>query len=178
VVSEATAFILERLAKSLTDEGLARDTVDAVLLTSRDLLDLRARAEALHRFRSEERWDDLVTVFTRPANLARQLSPQEAAAASALPLGGVSSSLFQAEVESGLLSSWQETREEVSSAVAEQGYAEALAALAALRTAIDRYFDEVLVMAEDKAVRLNRLRQLAAITATVRSVACLELIQG
>jgi glycyl-tRNA synthetase beta subunit len=36
----------------------------------------------------------------------------------------------------------------------------------------------VLVMAEDEAVRLNRLRQLAAVAATVRSVALLELVQG
>ncbi len=48
VVPEATAFILERLAKALTDDGIGRDTVDAVLPTSRDFLDLRARAEALH----------------------------------------------------------------------------------------------------------------------------------
>ncbi len=43
VVPEATAFVLERLAKTLTDDGLARDTVDAVLPTSRDFLDLRLR---------------------------------------------------------------------------------------------------------------------------------------
>ena len=42
VMPEATAFVLERLAKTLTDDGLARDTVDAVLPTSRDFLDLRA----------------------------------------------------------------------------------------------------------------------------------------
>ena len=63
VVPEATAFILERLAKALTDDGIARDTVDAVLPTSRDFLDLRARAEALQRFRSGPAWDDLVTVY-------------------------------------------------------------------------------------------------------------------
>jgi glycyl-tRNA synthetase beta subunit len=43
---------------------------------------------------------------------------------------------------------------------------------------VDRYFDDVLVMADDEAVRLNRLRQLAAIAATVRTVAYLDLIQG
>jgi len=178
VVPEATAFIMERLAKTLTDDGIARDTVDAVLSTSRDLLDLRARAEALHQFRSGVLWEDLATVFTRPANLARQLPPKQAAAQSALPLGGVSEALFQAEAESRLFASWQETMGKVSSAVEGQRYADALAALAALRPAIDHYFDEVLVMADDESVRLNRLHQLAAVAATVRSVARLELIQG
>ena len=79
VVPEATAFILERLAKALTDDGIGRDIVDAVLPTSRDFLDLRARAEALQRFRAGPAWEDLVTVYTRPANLAKKL-PAGAAA--------------------------------------------------------------------------------------------------
>ena len=43
---------------------------------------------------------------------------------------------------------------------------------------MDRYFDDVLVMAEDEAVRFNRLRQLGAVADTVRKVAHLELLQG
>jgi glycyl-tRNA synthetase beta chain len=50
--------------------------------------------------------------------------------------------------------------------------------MAGLRPAVDSYFDDVLVMAEDEAVRLNRLRQLAAIADMVRTVAWLELLQG
>jgi glycyl-tRNA synthetase len=178
VVPEATAFVMERLAKNLTDDGLARDTVDAVLPTSRDFLDLRARAEALHRFRSEERWEDLVTVFTRPANLARKLPAEEAGQIGDLPLGGVSPGLFEAEAEIELLAAWQGVTSQVAEAVKGQRYEDALAALAELRPVIDRYFDDVLVMADDEAVRLNRLRQLAALAATVHRVAWLELVQG
>ena len=177
-VPEATSFIMERLAKSLGDEGLARDTVSAVLPTSRDFLDLRARAQALHGFRSGERWEDLVTVFTRPANLARQLPLDEADVGAVRPLGGVTPALFHAEVESELFADWQEAAGKVGAAVVEQRYGDGLIALAALRPVVDRYFDDVLVMAEDEAVRLNRLRQLAAVAATVRSVAWLELVQG
>ncbi len=178
VVVEATAFILERLARSLSDEGLARDTVDAVLPTSRDFLDLRARAAALHEFRPGTQWEDLVTVFTRPANLARKLSVDEATEAAALPHGGVSPQLFQAEAESVLFAAWQEAANTVAAAVDAQRYGYALSILAALRPAVDRYFDDVLVMADDEAVRLNRLRQLAAVAATTRGVAWLELVQG
>ena len=53
-----------------------------------------------------------------------------------------------------------------------------MAALAGLRPAVDRYFADVLVMDGDEPVRVNRLRQLAAIAATVRSVAWLESVQG
>ena len=177
VIPEATAFVLERLAKTLTDEGVARDTVDAVLPTSRDFLDLRLRAQALHEFRAGERWEDLVTVFTRPSNLAKKL-PVEAAAAPDEAQGGVSPDLFQAEAEAALFAAWRDAAAEVAGTVEAQRYEQALTLLAGLRPAVDRYFDDVLVMAEDEAVRLNRLRQLAAVAATVRRVAWLELVQG
>ena len=170
---EATAFIMERLVKSLTDEGLTRDTVEAVLPTSRDLLDLHERAISLHEYRGSDAWDDLITVFTRPFNLAKKL-PAEAAAASS----DVDAGLFQAESESALFAAWRETTLRVDEAIRAGDYRSALTILAGLRPAVDRYFDEVLVMAEDEAVRLNRLRQLAALAATVRLVAYLDLVQG
>ncbi len=176
VIPEARAFVFERLAKTLTDEGLARDTVDAVLETSHDFLDLRSRAQALHAFRAGDRWEDLVTVFSRPSNLAKKLPPE--AVASGQADGGVSPVLFQVEAEGALFAAWQDTMAKVSPAVDAQRYGDALDALAGLRPAVDRYFDDVLVMADEEAVRLNRLRQLAAIAATVRSVAWLELVQG
>jgi len=178
VLSEATAFILERLAKTMTDDGLARDTVEAVLPTSRDFLDLRARAQAVHEFRAGSEWEDLVTMFTRPANLARQLSPEAAAEAAGMPRGGVDPELFQDEAEKTLFSAWQETEAKAGPAVETGRYDEALAELARMRPAVDRYFDDVLVMAKEEDIRQNRLRQLAAIAALVRRVAHLELVQA
>jgi glycyl-tRNA synthetase len=177
VVSEATAFILERLAKALTDDGVARDTVDAVLPTSQEFLDLRTRAEALQRFRSSPHWDDLVTVYTRPANLAKKL-PAGAASAATEALGGVSPALFQTEAERALLGEWWQAAADATTAASKRDYEKALRVLASLRPLVDRYFDDVLVMADDDAVRLNRLRQLAAIAGSVKSLAWLELLQG
>jgi glycyl-tRNA synthetase beta chain len=178
VIPEAVAFILERLAKTLTDGGLARDTVDAVLPTSRDFLDLRARAQALHEFRAGASWEDLVTVFTRPSNLAKKLPPDAAAEAALLPSGGVDTALFQVEAEGVLFTAWQKAVDKVAAAVGSQEYGRALALLAGLHPPIDRYFDDVLVMAEDETVRINRLRQLSAVAAIVRRVAHLDLVQG
>jgi glycyl-tRNA synthetase len=174
VVADATAFILERLAKALVDDGLSRDTVEAVLPTSRDFSDLRLRAEALERFRSGPAWDDLVTVYTRPANLARKLPAEAASDAQAAILPG----LFVAEVERDLFAAWSRAAGEAADNAVRQDYQGALAALAGLRPLVDRYFDDVLVMAEDEAVRLNRLRQLAAVAETVRKIAWLDLVQG
>lgn len=171
VVTEATAFILERLVKALTDHGLARDTVDAVLPTSRDFSDLRSRALALHAFRSDAAWEDLVTLFSRPSNLAKKLPPEATGF-------DVDPAHFAVDSERELFTAWQAIDQEAADAVVAGNYEAALRAMAGLRPAVDRYFDDVLVMAEDEAVRFNRLRQLAAIAATVRTVAWLELIQG
>jgi tetrameric-type glycyl-tRNA synthetase beta subunit len=177
VVPEATAFILERLAKALTDDGIGRDIVDAVLPTSRDFLDLRARATALQKFRSGEAWEDLMTVYTRPANLAKKL-PAGAAAASGEALGGLQPSLFQTEAERELMGEWWQTAGEAGIAVEKRDYTKALATLARLRPFVDKYFADVLVMADDEAVRINRLRQLAAIADSVKKIAFLEYVQG
>jgi glycyl-tRNA synthetase beta chain len=177
VVPEATTFILERLAKALTDDGIGRDIVDAVLPTSRDFLDLRARAEALAKFRVSDAWEDLATVFTRPSNLAKKL-PEGAAAAPGEALGGLQPSLFQTEAERALMGEWWQAAGEAGIAVEKRDYTKALSLLARLRPFLDKYFDDVLVMAEDEAVRINRLRQLAAIAESVKKVAYLEYVQG
>lgn len=186
VVPPATEFILERLLKNLTDEGLPRDAVEAVLPTSRDLIDLRSRAQAVQAFRGGPGWEDLVTVFTRPSNLAKKLAADDArpvdivdpGASTCRVAAAVSPELFAVEAEHALFEAWQATATHVAQAVWAEKYDEALAALAGLRPPVDRYFDDVLVMADDQAVRVNRLRQLDAIAQTVRQVAHLHLLQG
>jgi glycyl-tRNA synthetase beta chain len=171
VVPAAVDFVLERLVKALADDGFARDSIEAVLPTSAVFRDLRARVEALESFRATPPWEDLVVVFTRPFNLAKKLPPEAAGAP-------MDPALFQLEAEGALFSAWGEDARRVAELVGGRDYGAAMSALAGLRPALDRYFDDVLVMAEEEAVRLNRLRLLAGIAGTVRTVAHLERIQG
>ena len=171
VVEEATDFILERLAKVLTDNGVARDAVEAVLPTADEFADLRARAVSLDGFRADPAWEDLVVVFTRPSNLAKKLPPEEAGIS-------VDPALCTEEAECLLLHAWSEVAGSVVALAARHEYVDALRELASLRPAVDRYFDDALVMAEDEAVRLNRLRQLDWIARSVRSIAHLDKLQG
>ncbi len=174
VVPQAIDFIFERLVKSAVDEGIARDTVEAVLPTSRDFVSLRSRALALQEFRAGECWEDLMTVFNRPSNLAKKLPAGMEGGGTA----AVSVEYFELEAEQALFDASLATAAAVDAALEAERFDEALAALAGLRPAVDRYFDDVLVMAEDEAVRLNRLRQLRAVADTVRKVAHLDLLQG
>jgi glycyl-tRNA synthetase beta chain len=93
-------------------------------------------------------------------------------------LGGVSPALFQSEAERALLGEWWQAAADVTTAAGKQDYEQALTILAGLRPVVDRYFDDVLVMTDDEAVRLNRLRQLAAVAGTVTAIAWLEYVQG
>ena len=169
VVPAATEFILERLTKLLTDNDIARDAVEAALPTSRGFLDLRRRAAAVEAVRGSALWDDLVVVSTRPSNLAKKL-PAGAG-------GPVDSGLFVDEAEGLLFAAWDEARGRVACLVESGDYDDALAVLAGLRPAVDRYFDDILVMAEDDALRINRLRLLDGIAASVRGVAFLDRLQ-
>ncbi|NLE74249.1 MAG: glycine--tRNA ligase subunit beta, partial [Actinobacteria bacterium] len=170
VVPQVVDFVLERLGRSLSDEGLARDLVDAVLPTSDAFLDLTARARAVQAARVAPWWDDLVVVFTRPSNLAKKLPAADA--------GDVDPALFEMPAEASLYEVWQKSEKAAATAAADGRYTDALQALAEMRASIDRYFDDVLVMAEDEAVRRNRLRLLAGITGSVRDIAYLERLQG
>ncbi|HZK48617.1 MAG TPA: glycine--tRNA ligase subunit beta [Thermoleophilia bacterium] len=171
VVPDAVDFIKERLAKSLTDSGVARDAVEAVLPTSDGFADLRSRAVALESFRGSDGWDDLVVTFTRPSNLARKL-PAEASGVAVDP------DLFVEDAERGLHEAWVDVDARCVELTAAGDHLSALGVLASLRAPLDRFFDVVLVMAEDEAVRLNRLRLLEGIAASVGRVARLDRLQG
>lgn len=170
VVNAATDFILDRLAKFLVDNGISRDAVEAALPASPTFLDIRRRAAAVDAFRETEAWDDLVTVATRPANLAKKL-PADAPAAPADP------SLFAEAAEGVLYEAWREASARVDGLVAAGEYSDALHVTAGLRPAVDRYFTDVLVMADDERVRLNRLRLLADVTETACAVVRLDRLR-
>jgi glycyl-tRNA synthetase beta chain len=171
VVEQATEFIMERLLRFLMDMEIPRDAVEAVMPASGTFSEVRKRAVSLESMRRGDGWEDLVTAFTRPSNLAKKLPPDSAGE-------GVDPALFGAPVEGELFQAWRAADAAAKDAARGQDYLEAFRALAGLRPLVDRYFDEVLVMTEEEAVRLNRLRLLAGIAKSVRRLAHLDRLQG
>jgi glycyl-tRNA synthetase beta chain len=66
----------------------------------------------------------------------------------------------------------------VAAALSEERYADALHALAGLRTPLDAFFDHVIVNAEDPEIRANRLRLLCALRQELCRVADLSKVEG
>lgn len=151
-VAEAVErFFRGRLVAIAKDEGLRPDTIEAVSAVGViDPIEFMARAHALEDARSQrpELFDDLATAYARAAHLG------DAALGSEVDAGLLS------DAERSLYDACERGRASVEAALSHADYAGALSALAELKSPIDRFFDDVLVMDEDTAVRENRLRLL------------------
>ena len=151
VASAVVRFFQARLVAIAKDEGLRPDTIEAVSAVGViDPIEFMARAHALEDARSQspELFDDLATAYARAAHL------------SDATLGTDVDAGLLGDSERSLLDACEQGSVAVTSALAGDDYAAALGALAELRAPIDRFFDDVLVMDEDTAVRENRLRLL------------------
>ena len=151
VAESVVRFFQGRLVAIARDEGLRADTIDAVSSVGViDPIEFMARAHALEdaREKSPELFDDLAQAYARASHLA---DPGLGTNVDASLLGDAENELFGA-CERGAA--------KVGEALAEKDFAEAISALAELKAPIDRFFDDVLVMDEDTAVRENRLRLL------------------
>jgi len=159
---EIAEFIWERLQVLLLDEGLPFPLVEAALgarAFGADLPRVAALARAFARVEHEPYFGDVVTAYTRPAALAAKAD----AVLGAVP-AAPDPARFADEAEHALAGALAEVREPVETALAGGDVEAALCAAAALRAPVDRYFDEVLVMDKDPAVRANRLAQLRELT--------------
>ena len=155
---ETIAFILERLRVYYQDRGITHDAFEAVRSVALPVpLDFDARVRAMAAFLEREEAEALVGANKRIANILRK------AGVDANDLALPDPALFTEEAERVLFTALGERREQVAGLAARRDYAGALDALAGLREAVDGFFDHVMVMADDEAVRANRLALLADI---------------
>jgi glycyl-tRNA synthetase beta chain len=111
------------------------------------------RVKFLQENRNSERLSMAAAAYNRVANLARRAQTGV----------NVQEELFREEAERKLFSRFQGAVAELEAALAGEDLEEALAVLAELKSPLDAFFDEVLVMAEEEALRLNRLSLLQEI---------------
>ncbi len=146
--AQVEAFLRERVQFYLKDvRGFAYDVVNAVLAVSfDDLRDAIARAEALTAARGSEDFVAVSAAFKRIKNILRQA--EEKGYQSAQP------KLGQSALEA--IDLWQQTKElaeQVAKLREQRRYGEALAAIATLRPAVDKFFNKVMVLDPDPTLR-------------------------
>ena len=166
---EATrAFFRERVEFYLRDaRGFAYDVVNAVLAAdAEDVVDALARAEAVTKVRPSADFESISVAFKRMKNILRQ------AAEAGREVGGeVKPAALREEAEKDLAAQVPQTARKVEGLRREQKYEAALLEIAKLRPAVDRFFDKVMVMVEDSALRANRLALLQTLVKEFSTIA-------
>jgi glycyl-tRNA synthetase beta chain len=161
ILDDLRPFLYDRLRYVLGLAGYAYDEIEAALAVGvTDLPDLRARVDALHHVRESADFLSVVLAAKRIANITKDAAEQ--------PLA---ESHLAEPAEKDLHTAFQGLRSEVEEAAASGDYERCLRRIADLAPVLDRFFVEVLVMAEDPQVRQNRIALLQAIGKTVNRTA-------
>jgi glycyl-tRNA synthetase beta chain len=172
--TQVLEFILDRAKFVFRErEGFGYDEVSAVFRAGADdLLDARKRLVALKAIRKSKNFEPLAVSFKRIRKIL-----EKANVTSGEPRH-VNPELFENKAERHLYSTAREAGSKVQSLKREGKYQEALEVIAGLRPAVDEFFDGVMVMAENDAVRANRLTLLAELLREFTTVADFSEIGG
>ncbi|MBC9073552.1 glycine--tRNA ligase subunit beta [Thauera sp. CAU 1555] len=156
-------FMLERLRHLLREGGRDGAVIDAVLALRPARIDLvPAKLAAVEAFRALPEAEALAAANKRIVNILKK--------AEGTP-GEPDIALLQEEAEKALFHQVVEVAPLVRSHVDNEDYTDALCALAGLRDAVDRFFDGVMVMAEEPLTRANRLALLNQLAGLMNRVA-------
>jgi glycyl-tRNA synthetase beta chain len=148
--NEIEEFFWQRLRILLMDRGFSYDIVDAVLSAGMDdILGSYKRVEAMDRFREEPAFEAVIIAYNRANNLSRKFEGT-----------GIMPHLLQHPAEKELYRALGRARQNISELLIKRDYSGALRRMAELREPVDNFFDAVLVMAEDREIRDNRLALL------------------
>ncbi|MGN6084704.1 glycine--tRNA ligase subunit beta [Trinickia sp.] len=172
------AFFMDRLRGLLRERGYAAGEIEAVLsLQPNTLDDIVARLDAVREFSALPEAGALAAANKRIANILKKSEAEASvAAAGAAPANGVAGASVRAELlvepaERSLSEQLRKVAPTVQAQLVQRDYTRALSALAALRDPVDTFFNDVMVNAEDAALRKNRLALLAELHAQMNCVA-------
>lgn len=160
LLTDIQDFFRLRLKNILSDKNVRYDLIDAAVdVGIDDLYDTYLRATALLAIIGDSSIEKSIQAFVRSGNLAKH-----ATQALVLP------ELFVVEAEQDLYQTYLLTKQSVEMLIAVQDYPKAIIALCELAEPIDRFFNAVMVMDKDEAVRNNRLallKQLIQLTGRI-----------
>ena len=170
-VEQTLGYSIDRFRAWFEDEGIAAGTFRAVaaLGPSRPL-DIHRRVHAVHAFSDMPEAEALAAANKRVANILAKADDDATAV-------DVDPAHFAEPAESALWDALSQAGAASAEQLAGGAYREALAALATLREPVDRFFDEVMVNAEDPALRANRLALLHALRQQFLAVADISLLE-
>jgi glycyl-tRNA synthetase beta chain len=166
-VEAVLSFVRGRFVNDCASRGLAMDAVEAAASVDfDDVNDCLLRIIAILQFRREPAFKVLAASYKRIKNIVKDNRETT-----------VDSALFTHQAESDLFKLFIEVEQEMKGYLAEQHYEAALQAMLRMKEPVDAFFDGVMVMAEDPAVRGNRLNLLTALGALILNIGDISLLQ-
>lgn len=167
---EILDFMLARFRAWYQDLGYGVDVIQAVLARRPTRpADFDARMKAVSEFRKLEASSALAAANKRVGNILAKFEGE-------IP-SQVNAALLQDDAEKALAHQLSGLSERVAPLFAKADYNSALSELATLRESVDNFFDQVMVMADDEALRLNRLSLLNQLRNLFLQIADISLLQ-
>ena len=171
IVNEVFEFIMQRLKRYYADNDISPDIFEAVLAVApRRLLDFQRRVSAVREFTGLAEAQSLAAANKRIENILKQNAGPED--------GGLDESLLQEPAEKLLAAALKEISSSIQPLMESNEYSGILSRLAELRDPVDNFFDEVMVMADDEQLKLNRLSLLNQINTLFLSTADISKLQA
>jgi len=164
-------FIIDRLRGYYADQGITGEAFEAVrALAPADLTDFDQRLRAVVAFAALPQAQALAAANKRIGNILRQ--------AGDVAGGTIDDGLLEAGAERELATALAAARNDGAPLIQSRDYVGLLKRLATLREPVDRYFNDVMVMADDAKVRANRLALLGSLRSLFLRVADISLLPG
>lgn len=161
--ADVLTFLYDRLRGQLRDRGFSQSEVEAVVAQNPDSLDnIVERLQAVQSFAALPESASLAAANKRITNILKK--------ADGTP-GEIHANLLQEAAEQALYKAMGDVKPNVDAAYAAGDFTSALKTLAALREGVDAFFNDVMVNAEDLALRNNRLALLASLHGMLNQVA-------
>ncbi len=162
-------FLKNRMVNILTEMGYSREAVNSALWVSVDNIpDVVLRVKALDSLRREPDFEPLSVTFKRVENIIRKAKVTKNLTAD--------SSLFEDPSETELFSAVSTVKEGVDNLIQDGDYGQALSKIATLRSKVDTFFEDVMVMAEDEKIKNNRIALLSSVSGLFKNIANFAMI--
>ena len=169
-IDDVEGFMFDRLKGLYADLGVSVDTFEAVLAVKPATLnDFDQRINAVTEFRGLPEAEALAAANKRISNLLKKVEGELSSS--------IDTKLFDVDAESALHQAMQDATSSATQAMSSSAYSDALKALSTLRSPVDAYFDDVMVMVDDAVVKANRLAMLGQLQSAFLQVADIGLLQ-
>ena len=170
VSTDVFEFMLGRFRAWYQDEGIEVDVIQAVLARRPTKpVDFDRRVKAVSHFRTLDAAESLAAANKRVSNILAKnnITTQ----------GDVDQSLLSDDAEKVLATQVAKFATDLAPLYSDGNYQEALSQLAGIRDSVDNFFDNVMVMADDEAVKQNRLALLSQLSGLFLEIADISVLQ-